>query len=58
MEPALLRLQDILNELDRGWAEYKQKLEFMVAANSAKVPAILSRLEKIRKFVRKTLDDL
>ena len=58
MEPALLRLQDSLNELDNVWAEYKQKLEFMVAANSTKVPAILSRLELIRKFVRKTLGDL
>lgn len=58
LEPAVVQLQDSLNEVDAIWAEYKQKLEFMVSADSAKVPAILSRLEKIRKFVRKTLDDL
>ncbi len=58
IEPAVKQLQDVLNELDTVWLEAKHKLEELVAANSASVPAVLSRLDKVRKFVRKTLGNL
>lgn len=58
MEPAVRLLQDYLNELDSAWVEVKQRLEDLVSVNSNKVPAVLSRLDKVRKFVRKTLGDL
>jgi metallo-beta-lactamase family protein len=58
IEPAVKQLQEVFSELDTDWLEAKQKLEELVAAKSDRVPAVLSRLEKVRKFVRKTLSDL
>ena len=58
MEPAVRQLQDYLNELDSAWVEVKQRLEEIVAANAGKMPSVLSRLDKVRKFVQKTLGDI
>lgn len=57
-EPAVRELQEYLNELDGGLADYRQKLEQAVAQDAAKMPLILERLQRIRKFVRKTLEDI
>lgn len=56
--PAEKELLDVLNELDSEWVDAKQRLENLVAADAAKMPAVVSRLIKVRKFVRKTLGDL
>ena len=58
IEPAVKELQDILNEMDNGFSEYRQRLEQMVAADASKMPAVLTRLDKIRRFINKTLNDL
>lgn len=58
LEPAVRELQDILGELDSAWAELKVKLENLVEADGSKITAITARVEKIKKFVRKTLGDL
>jgi metallo-beta-lactamase family protein len=58
VEPAVKELQDILNEMDNGFSEYRQRLEQMVAADAAKMPAVMVRLDKIRRFINKTLNDL
>ena len=57
-DPAVKELQEYLNELDNGLADYRQKLEQTVARDSAKMPLILARLQRIRKFVRKSLEDI
>lgn len=57
-DPAVKELQEYLNELDNGLADYRQKLEQLIAQDSAKMPLILARLQRIRKFVRKTLEDI
>ena len=56
--PAVQELQEYLNELDNGLADYKQRLEQLVAMDAAKMPVVLERLQKIRKFVKKTLEDI
>ena len=58
LEPAVRELQEILGDLDSAWAELKVKLENLVAADGSKIAAITARVEKIKKFVRKTLGDL
>ena len=58
LEPAVQQLQTALSEMDGDWIEAKQKLENMVATDGAKMSAVLARLVKIRKFMRKTLGDL
>lgn len=58
VEPAVAQLQEVFSELDTAWLEAKQKLEEMVAAKSDRVPAVLNRLDKVRKFARKALSDL
>lgn len=58
LEPAVKQLQDVFGELDAAWIESKQKIEDLIAANSSRLPAALSRLDNVRKFVRKTLSDL
>ncbi len=58
IEPAGKKLQDIFNELDSAWLEAKQRLENKVAADASKISAVLVRLDKVRKFVHKTLGDL
>jgi len=58
IEPVGKKLQEFLGELDSAWADAKLRLENMVEADASKLSAILSRLENVRKFVRKTLDDL
>ena len=58
LEPSVRELQEILGELDSAWAELKLKLENLVAADGSKIAAITARVEKIKKFVRKTLGDL
>lgn len=58
IEPAVKALQDLLNEMDAGFTEYRQRLEQMVAADASRMPAVLDRLGKIRRFIGKTLSDL
>ena len=57
-EPAVRELQEYLNELDNGLTAYKLHLEQVAAADAAKMPIILERLQKIRKFAQKTLEDI
>ena len=58
IDPAVRQLQEYLNEMDNGLADYRQRLEQLAAGDAAKMPVILDRLEKIRKFVRKSLEDI
>ena len=57
-DPAVRELQEYLNELDNGLADYRQKLEQAVARDPAKMTLIMDRLQRIRKFVRKSLEDI
>ncbi len=54
----LQELQDVLNELDSIWSETRQKSENLVAADASKMPAVLKRLIKVRRFIRQTLGEL
>lgn len=58
VEPAVQQLRAYLEELEKDYAEYRRKLEDLVAANSGKLQEVLKRVEKIRTFVKKTLNDL
>jgi metallo-beta-lactamase family protein len=57
-EPAVKKLQEYLNELDNGFGECRQRLEAIVAKDSSRMPAIMERLERVRKFVRKSMEDI
>ncbi|CVK19778.1 MBL fold metallo-hydrolase RNA specificity domain-containing protein [Sporomusa sphaeroides] len=58
VEPAVQQLRDQLEEMEKEYADFRRRLEDLVAANSANLQAVLKRVEKIRTFVKKTLSDL
>lgn len=57
-QPALQQLRDYLDEMEKEYAQFRSKMEELVLINSGKLQDVLKRVEKIRKFIRKTLTDL
>ncbi len=58
VDPAVQQLRAYLDEMEKEYADYTQKLEDLVATDAAKLQQVLSRAEKIRSFIKKTLNDL
>jgi metallo-beta-lactamase family protein len=57
-EPAVQQLREFLDEMEREYQQFRNRLEELVLINNGKLQDVLKRLEKIRKFIRKTLTDL
>ena len=55
-EPELLQLREYMAELEQELAGYRQRVEAMVVGKVVKMPDLMRRVEKIRTFVRKTLN--
>ncbi|MGL5514926.1 MAG: MBL fold metallo-hydrolase RNA specificity domain-containing protein, partial [Sporomusa sp.] len=58
VDPAVQQLRDHLAELEREYAQSRLSLEDLVAGNAGKIQDVLSRIDKIRSFIKKTLHDL
>lgn len=58
VEPAVLQLREYLADLEKEYAEFRQRLEDLVAVNAGKLHEVLNRVDKIRAFIRKTFNDL
>ncbi|MDF2568753.1 MAG: Ribonuclease [Sporomusa sp.] len=58
LEPAVQQLRDYLAETEKEYTEFRLKLEDQVATNAGKLPDALRRVDKIRAFVKKTLNEL
>lgn len=58
IDPALQQLNDYLAQIEAEYNTYRPHLEKLVAGNSAKLPDVIRRLEKITSFVKKTMGDL
>ena len=57
-EPAVQQLRDVLDEVDKEYADFRRKLEDLVLINANKLQDVLKRVEKVRKFIKKTLTEL
>ncbi len=57
VDPAVIELQELIEQLDSEFMELRKRLESASAAGPAKLSAILSGAQKVRKYVRKTLDE-
>lgn len=57
-EPALVQLRELLDEVEKEYQQFRSKMEELVLINNGKLHDIIKRIEKIRKFLRKTLSDL
>ncbi len=56
VDPAVSELHELLEQLDSDYMEFRKSLE-AVAAQPAKLPALLRGVQRIRKFVRKTMEE-
>ncbi len=56
VDPAVAELQALLEQLDSDYMEFRKSLETAVA-QPAKLPALLRGVQRIRKFVRKTMEE-
>lgn len=57
-EPAVQQLREYLDEMEREYQQFRAKMEELVLINNNKLPDVLKRAEKVRKFIKKTLTDL
>ena len=57
-EPAVQQLKEALDEMEKEFGQFRSKLEDLVLINGNKLQDVLSRIEKVRKFIKKTLTDL
>ncbi|VBB08730.1 metallo-beta-lactamase [Lucifera butyrica] len=55
---SLLLLHEFFDSMESEYGDYKQYVEQLAAADAGKIPEIIRRLNKIRDFVRKNLDNL
>lgn len=58
VQPAMQQFMDYLAGMDALYQSGRQRLEQMVLNRPERMPEVIARLEKINKFVRKTLNDL
>ncbi len=56
IDPAVRELHELLEQLDSDYMEFRKRLE-AVAAVPARLPALLRGVQRIRKFVRKTMEE-
>ena len=56
--PAVERLREFLRQLEHEYEGYREQLEQMVAKDAGVLDEILRRLEKVRSFVKKNLENL
>jgi metallo-beta-lactamase family protein len=56
VDPAVAELQALLEQLDSDFMEFRKRLEGAVA-QPAKLPALLRGVQRIRKFVRRTMEE-
>ncbi len=57
-EPAVQQLREVLDEMEKEFGQYRSKMEDLVLINGNKLQDVLKRIDKIRKFIKKTLSDL
>lgn len=58
IQPAVQQLTDYLKAMDALYQNGRQRLEQIVLERPDRMPEIIARLEKINKYVQKTLNDL
>ncbi|WP_425057738.1 Ribonuclease [Sporomusa carbonis] len=58
IEPAVQQLREYLDEMEKEYADFRRRLEDLVAGNSGRLLDVLKRVDKIRTFIKKTLSDL
>lgn len=56
VDPAVVELQELIEQLDSEFMELRKRLESAGAADPAKLSALLRGAQKVRKYVRQTLD--
>ncbi|MDT8900556.1 MBL fold metallo-hydrolase RNA specificity domain-containing protein [Anaeroselena agilis] len=56
VDPAVIELQKLLEQLDSEFMELRKRLETAGAGDPAKLSALLRDAQKVRKYVRKTLE--
>lgn len=57
VDPAVIELQEIIEQLDSEFMEFRKRLESAATADPARLSALLRGAQKVRKYVRKTLDE-
>lgn len=57
-EPAVQQLREVLDEMEKEQDQFRSKMEDLVLINGNKLQDVLKRVEKIQKFIKKTLSDL
>ena len=57
-EPAVQQLREYLDEMEREYQQFRAKMEELVLINNGKLPDVLKQVEKVRKFIKKTLTEL
>jgi metallo-beta-lactamase family protein len=56
VDPAVIELQELLEQLDSEFMEFRKRLETASTADPVKLSAMLRGAQKVRKFVRQTLE--
>ncbi len=56
VDPAVIELQELIEQLDSELMEFRKRMETVSAADPAKLSALLRGVQKVRKFVRKTIE--
>lgn len=56
--PAIKEIRDHLRVFERNYFEYKARIEQLVSKDANKLPEVVRRLEKIKKMVDRTFEDL
>lgn len=54
-DPAIRQLQDFLADMERQYSDYKKQLHELVTQDRRKLGEVMLKLEKINKFIKKTL---
>lgn len=57
-EPAVKQLYEYLEQIEADYKAYRKRLEQLALTDSGKIPDVLSKLNKIYSFIKKTFGDL